>query len=88
MNFPWTKKKTTNYGKIIAITVAAVAGACAVAYFLVKLYEKHIACKLALEDYDDDCICELDLDDDCDCECELCNPEDVEVEVVEDVVEE
>lgn len=85
MTFPWTKKKKTNYGKIIAITVAAVAGACAVAYFLFKLYEKHIACKLTLDDYDDDCICELDLDDDCDCE--LCDPEDVEVEVVEEPVE-
>ena len=86
MNFPWTKKKETNYGKIIAITVAAVAGVCAVAYVLVKLYEKHIACKLALDDYDD-CICELDLDDDC--ECELCKDADdeVEVEVIEDEVE-
>ena len=53
--------------------------------WIFKLYEKHIACKLTLDDYDDDCICELDLDDDCDCE--LCDPEDVEVEVVEEPVE-
>ena len=58
------KKKETNYGKIVAVTLAIVAGACAVAYFLFKLYEKHIACKLVLDE--DDCLC------DCDCECDSC----------------
>ena len=79
------KKKETNYGKIVAITLAVVAGACAVAYFLFKLYEKHIACKLVLDE--DDCLCDCDCDcetcDECDC-CDLCcDCEELETEIEE-----
>ncbi len=64
------KKKETNYGKIIAITVAAVAGVCAVAFVLFKLYQKYIACKLILDE--DDCLCDCDCDCDCDGDCDNC----------------
>lgn len=64
------KKKETNYGKIIAITVAAVAGVCAVAFVLFKLYQKYIACKLVLDE--DDCLCDCDCDCDCDGDCDNC----------------
>ncbi len=83
MNF-FCKKKKTNYGKIVAITLACVAGACAVGFFLFKLYEKYVACKLVL---DDDCICDDDCEGNCDeCECECCDEgtEEVEAETVAD----
>ena len=61
-------KKKTNYGKIIAITLAAVAGACAVAFVIYKLVKKYTSdivydCDDLLEECDD---CDLA----CDCECE------------------
>ena len=60
MNF--FHKKKTNYGKIIAITLAAVAGVCAVAFVIYKLVKK----------YTEDLVCDCDdlLDDEC-CDCEL-----------------
>jgi len=63
-------KKKTNYGKIIAITLAAVAGACAVAFVVYKLIKKYTSdivydCDDLLEECDD-----CDLACDCDCECE------------------
>lgn len=89
------KKKETNYGKIVAITVAAVAGACAVAVVLFKLYQKYIACKLVLDDDDclcdcdcdcDECDCDCDCDEcDCECDCELCD--DAKVEETEETSE-
>jgi hypothetical protein len=84
------KKKETNYGKIVAITVAITAGVCAVAYFLFKLYEKHMACKLVLDE--DDCLCDCDCDCECDCEecdcCDLCcDCDEIETEI-EEVAEE
>lgn len=83
MNF-FCRKKKTNYGKIAAITVACVAGACAVAFFLFKLYEKYVAHKLVL---DDNCVCDADCDcncDECECEC-VCDDaaDEVEAETVE-----
>ena len=35
------KNDSPNYGKIIAITLAVVAGACAVIWFAIKLYRKY-----------------------------------------------
>ena len=63
-------KKKTNYGKIIAITLAAVAGACAVAFVIYKLVKKYTSdivydCDNLLEECDD-----CDLACDCECECE------------------
>ena len=57
----WFQKKKTNYGKIIAITLAAVAGATAIAfvvYKLVKKYTEEVA--LDCDDFLDECeACEL-----------------------------
>jgi hypothetical protein len=55
-------KKKTNYGKIIAISVAAVAVASAVAFVIYKLIKKYS------EDLVYDCD---DLLDECE-DCELC----------------
>lgn len=64
MNF-FKKKKETNYGKIIAITLAVVAAASAIAFVVYKLIKK----------YTEELVCDCDdlLDEEC-CEC------DVEVE--------
>lgn len=65
-------KKKTNYGKIIAITVACVAAASAVAFVIYKLIKK----------YSEDLVYECDdLLDECD-DCELAI-EDAEEETVE-----
>lgn len=61
-------KKKTNYGKIIAITVACVAAASAIAFVVYKLIQK----------YREDAIYE-DLLDDCDCDCECDFDEEDEV---------
>lgn len=58
MNF--FKKKSTNYGKIIAITLATVAGVCAVAFVVYKLIKKYT------EDLVYDCDDLLEECDDCD----------------------
>ena len=66
-------KKKTNYGKIIAISVAAVAVASVVAFVVYKLVKK----------YQDEAIYD-DLLDGCDCDCE-CDCECLEdAEAVED----
>jgi hypothetical protein len=46
------KNEGTNVGKIIAITLAVVAGACAVIWFAMKLYRKY--CLLECGDYDEE----------------------------------
>ena len=46
------KNERTNYGKIIAVTLAFVAGACAVIWFAMKLYRKY--CLLECGDYDEE----------------------------------
>ncbi|MBQ8140389.1 MAG: hypothetical protein IJ038_01695 [Clostridia bacterium] len=62
------KKKSTNYGKIIAITLAAVAGVCAVAFVIYKLVKK----------YSEDLVCDCDdLLDECD-DCDLLDDADGE----------
>lgn len=68
-------KKKTNYGKIIAISVAAVAVASVVAFVVYKLVKK----------YTDDLVCDCDdLLDECDCDCEDC---ELVLDEAEDAVE-
>ena len=65
-------KKKTNYGKIVAISVAALAVASAVAFVVYKLVKKYKEEAL----YDD-----LLEDCDCDCDCDCIE----EAEMIEDV---
>jgi hypothetical protein len=58
-------EKKTNYGKIIAITVAAVTGACAIIWFALKLYRKYC---LIEYDYDAELDDESLFDDALECE--------------------
>ena len=67
------KKKSTNYGKIIAITLAVVAAASAIAFVVYKLIKRYT------EDLVYDCD---DLLDECD-ECELAIEDADAEEVVE-----
>ena len=64
-------EKKTNYGKIIAITVAAVTGACAIIWFALKLYRKY--CLLDKYDYDDEFtdLPDADFDTMADSDCEV-----------------
>lgn len=73
------KNERTNYGKIIAITLAVVAGACAVIWFAIKLYRKY--CLLECDDYDElDELTGDGLFDEC-TECEVVvDGEDAEIE--------
>ena len=68
------KNESPNYGKIIAITLAVVAGTCAVIWFAIKLYRKY--CLLEC-DYGDE-LDELDEDalfaEDGECEIEVDEP--------------
>lgn len=70
------KKKKTNYGKIIAITVAVVAAAGAIAFIIYKLIKKYT------EDLVYDCD---DLLDECD-DCELVIDDAEEAEELEELV--
>lgn len=54
------RKKKTNYGKIIVITLAVVAGVSAIAFVIYKLVKKYT------EDLVYDCDDLLDECDDCD----------------------
>ena len=73
------QKKSTNYGKIIAITLAAVAGVCAVAFVVYKLIKK----------YTDEFVCDCDdLLDECECECEECELDECDICVLDDECEE
>ncbi len=67
-------KKKTNYGKIIAISVAVAAAASAVAFVIYKLIKKYND-EMIYDDLLEDCDCE------CDCECE----DEAEAEVIEAV---
>ena len=71
MNF--FRKKETNYGKIVAITVACVAAASAIAFVVYKLIKKYT------EDLVYDCDDLLDECEDCE-ECELEEAEEAELE--------
>ncbi len=70
-------KKKTNYGKIIAITVAAVAAASAIAFVIYKLIKKYT------EDLVYDCDDLLDECDDCDLAIEDFEDEEEAVEAAE-----
>ena len=68
--FFFKKKETTNYGKIIAVTLACVAGACAVACLVYVLFQKFFGfceCDAC------DCCCDEEelLEEDCE-DCEVC----------------
>ena len=58
----WFQKKKTNYGKIIAITLAAVAGATAIAFVVYKLVKKYKT-ETIYDDLLDDCDCIEEADD-------------------------
>lgn len=75
--FSYFKKKKTNYGKIVAITVAVVAAAGAIAFIIYKLIKKYT------EDLVYDCD---DLLDECD-DCDLVIDDGEEAEEVEAVDE-
>lgn len=67
--FFWKKKETPNYGKIVAVTLACVAGACAVACLVYVLFEKFFGfCECDVCDCCDD---EDFIEEDCE-ECEVC----------------
>ena len=74
------KRESTNVGKIIAITLAVVAGACAVIWFALKLYRKYclLECDYAEVQEDEELF---DVDDECDCEVVV---EENEPEVLEE----
>lgn len=63
-------EKRTNYGKIIAITLAVVAAFTAMAYVVYKLYVKALAAAYENEADNDDLF--LEEDDACECECIQC----------------
>ncbi len=63
--FKMFRRKRTNYGKIIAITLAVVAGAGAIAFIIYKLVKKYTKdlvydCDDLLDECDD---CDLVIDD-------------------------
>ena len=65
-------EKKTNYGKIIAITIAVVAAFTAIAYIVYKFYVKTLSKVYENEDDCDDIF--LEEDDNCECECIQCDP--------------
>lgn len=75
-------EKKTNYGKIIAITLAAVAGACAIIWFALKLYRKY--CLLDRYDYDDDFndLPDADFDNMADGDCEVVLEDEADEDVI------
>lgn len=78
MNF--FQKKKTNYGKIVAISVAVVAAASAIAFVIYKLIQK----------YTEELVCDCDdlLDEECcDCEFEIEEACDAEAEAEEAVAD-
>lgn len=65
-------ERKTNYGKIIAITLAVIAAFSAIAFISYKLFVKALAKVYEHEDECDDLF--LEEDDACDCECLQCDP--------------
>ena len=67
----WFQKKKTNYGKIVAITVAVVAAASAIAFVVYKLIKKYTAdLVLDCDDFLDECDeCEFAVDEAEECDC-------------------
>ena len=79
--FLFRKPEKPKYGKVIAITLGAVAGVAAIAYFVYKFFFE-FKCDYDCEDYLDDCDCDCECD--CDCDCDCCDEEiEVEAEAVE-----
>ena len=72
--FLFRKPEKPKYGKVVAITLGAVAGVAAIAYLVYKFFFE-FNCDYDCEDYLDECDCDCD----CDCECDCCC-EDAEVE--------
>lgn len=65
-------QKRTDYGKIIAITIAVVAAFTAMALIAYKLFVKALA---KVYEHEDDCEdLFLEEDDNCECECLQCEP--------------
>ena len=64
-------EKKTNYGKIIAITLAVIAAFAAMAFIVYKLFVKELAKVYAHYNHEDDMF--LEEDDVCDCECVQCD---------------
>lgn len=64
-------EKRTNYGKIIAITLAVIAAFTAIAFVVYKLFVKDLAkaYNTPVEEHDD---LFLEEDDNCECECKQC----------------
>lgn len=62
------KRESSNIGKIIVITLAVVAGACAVIWFALKLYRKYCLLECDCDEEQDD---ETLFEDDGECECEV-----------------
>ena len=64
-------EKRTNYGKIIAITLAVIAAFTAIALVVYKLFVKDLAkaYNTPVEEHDD---LFLEEDDSCECECKQC----------------
>ena len=67
----WFQKKKTNYGKIVAITVAVVAAAAAIAFVVYKLIKKYTSdLVLDCDDFLDECDeCEFAVDEAEECDC-------------------
>jgi len=63
-------EKRTNYGKIIAITLAVIAAFTAIAFVVYKLFVKDLAKVYSHEDECEDLF--LEEDDNCECECIQC----------------
>lgn len=66
-------ERRTNYGKIIAITIAVVAAFTAMAYVVYKLFVKDLAKAYEIDDDCDELF--LEEDDNCECECVQCDAE-------------
>ena len=62
-------EKKTNYGKIIAITLAVIAAFAAIAFIVYKLFVKNLEKCYSAEDED----LFLEEDDSCECECLQCD---------------
>ena len=62
------REERTNYGKIIAVTLAIVAGACAVIWFAMKLYRKYCLLDCAAYDELDELADEGLFDENTECE--------------------
>ena len=69
-------ERKTNYGKIIAVTIAVVAAFTAMAFVVYKLFVKDLAKVYAHQDECD----ELFLEDEEDCACHECIEPDTTVD--------